>query len=123
MPLGLVATLAHVYPLELPYHVNYKAGTMHPVFWRCVAEADHLLPAGAGGDWYAEANHVTSCAACNTRKADYTLADMNARLLEIADPAWDGLLPMFRPLWEAAGRPGASTGAWLTAFESSSRRS
>jgi 5-methylcytosine-specific restriction endonuclease McrA len=106
-----------VYPVQLPYHVNYKAGTMHPVFWRSVAEADHLLPPGAGGDWYAVDNHVTSCAACNTRKSDYTLADLRATPFDVGDSSWDGPLTLFRPLWVAAGEPGSTTAAWLRAFE------
>jgi hypothetical protein len=82
-----------------------------------MAEADHLLPPGAGGDWHDPNNHVTSCAACNTRKADYTLADLKAELLEAPDPTWDGLLPLLRPLWAAAGKPSSSAGAWVRAFE------
>jgi len=117
MPLGLVALLAELYPKELPYVIYYTHGKMHPIFWRSVAEADHLLPPGSGGDWYAEDNHVTSCAACNTRKANYTLADLKATLQDVGDLGWDGLLPLYRPLWEAAGKPGSSHGEWLRAFE------
>src|SRR6266852_1598389 len=47
-----------------------------------------------------------SCAACNTRKADYALADLKATLVDVSDPAWDGLLRLFAPLWEAAGETG-----------------
>lgn len=123
MPLGVVSILAWVYPSELPYHRNYKAGMTHPVFWLNVAQADHVTAGSVGGDWHDIENHVTACAACNTIKRARDLSDLGWDLRAIEETPWDGLLPLYRPLWERARTvPEVQAdvrahSTWLRAFE------
>jgi hypothetical protein len=119
MPLGLLATLAAVYPEQIAYHVNYKSGAMHPMFWTRTAEADHQDPGSRSGDWSDVDNHATACVICNTLKGDSTLEEMEwePRLPAQTSSGWDGLLHLYRPFWEAVGKPTGYRKDWLIALE------
>jgi hypothetical protein len=60
---------------------------------------------------------VTACWTCNRRKGDLDLAELGWKLVEPQDPTWAGLTELFRPLWEAAGRPalGEDEMSWMRA--------
>jgi 5-methylcytosine-specific restriction endonuclease McrA len=100
-----IAVLMHwLYPRELPFHPNYKAGCMHPLFWTRVAEADHLVAGSVGGAWTDPDNHVTACVCCNTRKGNASIEEIGWKLMD-PTPGWDGLVPIYQRIWEHAGRP------------------
>jgi len=69
-----------------------------------VAEADHLVAGSVGGAWTDPDNHVTACVCCNTRKGDASIEEIGWKLIE-PTPGWDGLVPLYRRVWERAGRP------------------
>lgn len=99
-----VAVLLHdICPETLPYHVHYKHGFIHPLFWTNVAEADHLVPGSTGGSWDDLANHVTACSRCNAVKGDAEAGPMKPTPPRPGD--WDGLVPLYRLAWVRAGRP------------------
>jgi hypothetical protein len=97
--------LALVFPDEFPYHPNWKSGLTHPAIPALASTVDHVVPGSRGGEWLDEANLVTTCPRCNAIKADYTLQELGWELLEVAEPAWDGLTEHYRALFEAAGSP------------------
>lgn len=118
MPLGLLSTLAGVYPEQIPYHVNYKSGSTHPMFWTRTSEADHKDAGSRGGDWSDINNHVTACVLCNTRKGDRSLEEMNWQVRPAESSSdWNGLVDLYRPLWEAAGKPTGYRREWLIALD------
>lgn len=123
IPLGVLSALASVYPAQLPYNANYKAGETHRMFWTNVPEVDHVEAGGRGGDWRDPANQVTACVVCNTLKSDHSLSALvDWQLRDPADVRWDGLLSLYRPLWERAGKPAAKWHeTWLRAFEGNAR--
>ena len=104
VPRPIAALMHWLYPRELPFHEHYKTGCMHPLFWLRVAEADHLVAGSVGGGWTDPNNHVTVCVYCNTRKGDASLDEIGWSLRE-PTPGWDGLVPIYLPIWERAGRP------------------
>jgi 5-methylcytosine-specific restriction endonuclease McrA len=117
IPVCLMSIVSLLYPEELPYVSTYKQGLIHRAYWELGAEADHLLPGSRGGSWTDPANHVTACVLCNTQKSDWTLEELGWDLRTTRDLAWDGLVSLYRPLWEAAERPGAGNQqGWLHAF-------
>ncbi len=92
--------MADLYPFELPFHTRYKRGHTHPLFWTRVAEADHIVPGSIGGDWKDLDNLGTACVACNARKGNYTVEDLDWSVRQATpDPRWDGMVSLFRPLW------------------------
>jgi 5-methylcytosine-specific restriction endonuclease McrA len=112
-----IALLMHsLYSAELPFHPNYKAGYIHPLFWTRVAEADHLVAGSSGGAWTDPANHVTACVLCNTKKRALSLQDLGWTLRTPA-PGWDGLVSLYPRLWKRAGQPRPEFHApWLEVF-------
>ena len=63
---------------------------------RVYPNVDHVHPVSKGGAWVDEANHVTACTPCNTKKSD------GAGWLpgEILRDDWDGLMSAYRDLTE-----------------------
>ncbi len=74
---------------------------MHRVVPLLCAAVDHLVPVARGRANEAT-NLRTTCAPCNTRKADFLLEEigMTDRSDEIAS-GWDGLTGSYRQLWES----------------------
>jgi len=66
-------------------------------------------------------NLGTACMVCNTRKGDAYVDELVGwDIRERADLDWDGLVPLYRPLWERVGRPKRGGGAhseWLAAVD------
>ena len=104
IPKPIAVLLHQLYPTELPFHEHYKGGYMHPLFWTRVGEADHLVAGSVGGGWTDPDNHVTACVCCNTRKGNASLAELGWTLTE-PTAGWDGLVPLYAPIWERADRP------------------
>lgn len=108
IPRPIAELVAHAYPQEVPFNTHYKAGHIHALFWTRVAEADHIRPGSRGGEWDDPFNHATACVACNVRKANYTLDELGWTLGgPEPEPAWDGMVPLYQPLWLALGQPAA----------------
>jgi len=111
-----VAVLLHdAFPEAIPYNQRYKHGSMHPLFWTNVAEADHLVPGAGGGSWLELSNHVTACSHCNAVKSD---APAEKWRIGPSAHAWDGLVSHYRAAWDHAGRPREKYhGSWIRALE------
>ena len=101
IPEPILRLLGHMYPEEFPHHPNWKAGCMHRAIPLLCAEVDHFHPVARGGS-NEISNLRTACAPCNTRKADFLLAEigMTDRSNEISS-GWDGLTGSYRQLWES----------------------
>lgn len=87
---AVMRPVSRLYPDQFPYHRNWKADATHPAFIARPATLDHVHPHRARRD-----------------------------PLAIDDPhsTWAGLTDLFRPLWEAVGRPtlSADEAAWMRA--------
>lgn len=114
---SFAALMAELYPEAIPYHVHYKQGSTHSLFWTRCAEADHLHAGGRGGSWNDPSNLVTACALCNTRKAAHDIDDLDWSLRPAPASTWDGLTGLYRDVWEKAGQPSPSRHRpWLRAL-------
>lgn len=119
VPEPIFELLGVVFPTLIPFHPNWKGGAIHPAEPLVIAEPDHVRPGRRGGDWLDESNLATSCAACNTLKADYLLEELGWTLLTVPTTSWDGLTGHYRTIWKAAGEPvtsGDRHGTWMRAF-------
>jgi hypothetical protein len=112
----LVSTL---YPDQFPHHPYWKADSTHPAFVSRSATLDHVQSIADGGDPVDVSNLVTACWTCNRRKGDLPLTELRWSLILPRDQHWQGLTELFRPLWEAAGRPPLSETdrAWMRAVD------
>jgi hypothetical protein len=99
--------LSEIYPEDLPYHPNWRAGQVHPAYLLVSASVDHVDPGGRGGSWLGEDNLVTACWPCNTGKADLRLEEVGWELLDVetVQSDWDGLSGVVELLWARAGSP------------------
>jgi 5-methylcytosine-specific restriction endonuclease McrA len=117
---AVMRLIARLYPDQFPYHPGWKTDATHPAFTTRSATLDHLQPIAGGGDPLAEANLVTACWTCNRRKGDLTLDELaGGTLLQPRDTDWQGLSELYRPLWEASGRPelGEEERGWMRAVD------
>ncbi|HKS48955.1 MAG TPA: HNH endonuclease [Amycolatopsis sp.] len=119
---AVMRLVSRLYPEQFPYHPNWKADSTHPAFVSRSATLDHVHPIAGGGDPTALDNLVTACWNCNRRKGDLDLTELNWPLVEPRGKNWKGLTDLFRPLWEASGRPklSADDSAWMNAVKNSS---
>jgi 5-methylcytosine-specific restriction endonuclease McrA len=102
---AVMRLMSRLYPELFPYHPNWKADSTHPAFVSRSATLDHVQSIADGGDPVALDNLVTACWSCNRRKGDFHPAELGWSLVEPRDAHSRGLTELFRPLWEAAGRP------------------
>jgi 5-methylcytosine-specific restriction endonuclease McrA len=116
VPKTLAMLLHELYPLELPFHRNYRGGYTHPIFWVAVPEVDHLASGFSGGNWQDEENLVTACVACNQAKGAASVAEAGFELKPTPTTDWVGLTDRLRRVWEAAESP-AFARSWITAVE------
>lgn len=116
---AVMRLVSRLYPDLFPYHLNWKADSTHPAFVSRSATLDHIQPLADGGDPVDLDNLVTACWGCNRRKGDLRLAELGWSLVEPHDVHWRGLTELFRPLWEAAGRPQLSEDerTWMRAVD------
>jgi 5-methylcytosine-specific restriction endonuclease McrA len=114
---AVMRLVSRLYPELFPYHPNWRADSTHPAFVSRSATLDHLQPIADGGDPTDPANLVTACWGCNRRKGDLRLDELGWSLLDPSIPSWQGLTELFRPLWDAVGRPPLSEDerAWMRA--------
>src|SRR5688572_2136810 len=45
---GVLRLLSALFPDEIPYHPNWKAGLTHPIYWVLQPTIDHVIPIGRG---------------------------------------------------------------------------
>lgn len=83
--------ISRLYPIQFPYHPNWKADSTHPAFVSRSATLDHVKPIVGGGDPIAPDNLVTACWNCNRRKGDLDLEEIGWSLVEPRDKDWRGL--------------------------------
>jgi hypothetical protein len=116
---AVMRLLARLYPEQFPYHPHWKADATHPAFISRSATLDHAHPIADGGDPLALDNLVTACWNCNRRKGDLRLDEIGWTLAEPLDTNWRGLTDLYRPLWEATGRPALSEDeqTWMRAID------
>lgn len=101
--LELVAALC---PAELPYlNDHMPADKTHPVFLEQTPVIDHRDPGARSGRWLDKDNLLTACDPCNRSKGDFSLEALGWEPIPPPDPTWDGMVPLYRKLWEAAGQP------------------
>ncbi len=121
IPTAILVALHSKYPSEVPYNTRFRRGSIHSAFWLLGTEADHVHAGSRGGRWDSFDNLATACVVCNTAKGDADLEDLDGwTLRDPADQEWDGLIPLYRPLWQQVGRPTSDGGghkSWLPALE------
>jgi hypothetical protein len=91
-----------MYPDAFPFHPGWKGGETHPAILTRSPVIDHVEPGSSTGNWRDPRNLVTACWPRNSRKADFTLAQLGWRLIDPPDLRWDGLVRFYRGLWLAA---------------------
>ena len=88
---AVMRLISRLYPIQFPYHPNWKADSTHPAFVSRSATLDHVKPIVGGGDPIAPDNLVTACWNCNRRKGDLDLEEIGWSLVEPRDKDWRGL--------------------------------
>src|SRR5262249_32050338 len=87
--------LSGLFPLEFPFHPNWKMAGCHSAYYELAPTVDHLEPIARGGH-DDEANWVTTCMRRNSAKANWTLAELGWELWPPGDMHhWDGLIHWF----------------------------
>lgn len=116
---AVMRLVSALYPDQFPFHPNWKADSTHPAFVSRSATLDHVRSIADGGDPVGMDNMVTACWNCNRRKGDLRLTELGWSLIEPRDKHWQGLTELYRPLWEAAGRPllSETDRAWMRAVD------
>jgi 5-methylcytosine-specific restriction endonuclease McrA len=97
-----------------------RSELMPETFLLITTSCSHIKPVTRGGS-SARDNLATACWRCDATKADSVLEDLRwpkPRLGPHKDEEWRGLTEIYRPLWEAAGRPEPRRHErWLQALE------
>lgn len=98
---GALRLLSHLMPDEFPYHPNWKVGIVHQAYWELYPTIDHVVPVAHNGS-DSEDNLVCCSQLSNSRKAHWTLEEMDWSLLPPGDLSdWDGLLYWFMDYCDA----------------------
>jgi 5-methylcytosine-specific restriction endonuclease McrA len=122
IPTPMLRAASLVWPLELPFNVNWRTDATHPIYVAYSASIDHVQPHAHGGSSDEIENLVTACWPCNIQKGEFSLDRLGWSLLPPPEREWDGLVSSYPALWELA-RPNASVNdvryhrVWLAAFE------
>lgn len=106
IPRNVLVAFSDLFPVELPYHPNYRRGAIHPMYWALAPEADHNFAHASGGTGDI-ANLTTLHTMCNARKSDALVADLPALDRPEKVIGWDGLLeayPSIIALGDSHGR-------------------
>jgi len=113
--LQVLNLLSRAFPEELPRHPNWKKAETHRLYWDLTTSIDHVHPVSRGGSVYAAENLAAACARCQYQKSNRSVESLGWARRPTSD-AWDGLTGLYRPLWEALGRPAGVHRAWLAAI-------
>lgn len=89
--LRVMKAVSAAFPIEFPYHPNWKFGSSHLLYWTHTSSLEHLVPFARGGE-DAEPNFVTTCYACNSARGHYLLDELGWHLRPSAGSDWDGLV-------------------------------
>lgn len=97
---GLLKILSVYFPNHFPYHPNWKMTETHSAYWDFHPTIDHLVPIAQGGQ-DEDSNWVTTSMFNNSRKANWTLEQLQWQLYEPGDIRdWNGLSNVFLQLVE-----------------------
>ncbi len=113
--LQVLNLLARAFPEELPRHPNWKRAETHRLYWDLTTTIDHVHPVSRGGSVDAVENLATACSRCQYQKGNRPVESLGWRPHRTS-AEWDGLTELYRPLWEALGRPAGVHRRWLAAF-------
>jgi HNH endonuclease len=92
---GSLRILSLRLPNAFPYHKNGKTDECHFAFWELFPTIDHVIPVSRGGK-DDETNWVTTSMAKNAAKANFTMEEIDWKLLPRGDvKEWDGQLAWF----------------------------
>ena len=92
---GSLRILSLRLPKAFPYHKNGKTDECHFAFWELFPTIDHVIPVSRGGK-DDETNWVTTSMAKNAAKANFTMEEIDWKLLPRGDvKEWDGQLAWF----------------------------
>ena len=103
IPSPIIELVHELYPTQVPWTPGWKGGATHPAFLTRSPCIDHVDPGAWSGKWNDADNLVTACFPCNEVKSDLPLDVLGWEVRDIPEEPWDGLVPYYRALWEAAG--------------------
>ena len=87
--------LSRQFPVEFPFHSNWKMTACHLAYYELTPTVDHVEPIARGGR-DDESNWVTTSMLRNSAKANWTLAELGWSLCPAGQfGEWDGLLRWF----------------------------
>jgi hypothetical protein len=86
---GVLRLLSHLFPVQFPYHPNWKFGVCHSWYWDLYPTVDHVVPVALQGE-DALANWVTTSMRRNVLKSNRGLEDLGWQLVSPGGPQWDG---------------------------------
>ncbi|MCB9852591.1 MAG: HNH endonuclease [Phycisphaerales bacterium] len=92
---GTIRLLSVLMPDEFPAHKNWKMSECHLLYWELFPTIDHVQPAArSGAD--DESNWVCTSMLRNQAKSNWTLEELNWKIMPPGDPKqWDGLTSWF----------------------------
>jgi hypothetical protein len=92
---GTLRLLSRLFPIEFPFHKNWKTDLCHFAFYELFPTVDHLVPVSRGGA-DCEDNLVSTSMVRNAAKANFTIEELGWCLLPSGDlDQWDGLTRWF----------------------------
>ena len=92
---AVLRLISRLLPNEFPAHPNWKMSECHIVYWELFPTVDHVVPVTRGGADN-ETNWVTTSMLRNSAKSNWTLEELNWKLLPSDDfEEWDGLTGWF----------------------------
>lgn len=88
---AVLRVLSKLLPRDFPFHPNWKMTDTHPAYWELAPTVDHIVPIARGGI-DSEDNWVTTSMLRNSAKANWTIDELEWKLLPPGDfSQWDGL--------------------------------
>lgn len=103
---GVLRLLSTVLPEDLPYHPNWKLGSVHPIYWTHTASLEHVVAWSTDGSNDVEGNLVTACSCCQYAKNYYDLEIIGWEIASLGDSSrrWNGIKDLEAELREAVRR-------------------